>query len=174
MKRHKKNTRRAATAREPISKKLRFDVLNRDGFKCRYCGQSAPDVVLHADHVIPVAKGGTNSPDNLVSACSSCNGGKSDTEIIKETTENRVEFHHSAEILDFFSAEDIKRADALTRLIFNELYSYTSFSEVRDFLCHTTELLVARGTSDIFTKLAANILEDICDQANLSDLEGGE
>lgn len=73
--------RRKKHNREPIPKKLRFDILSRDNFTCRYCGQSAPDVVLHADHVKPVAKGGTNEPSNLVAACSSCNGGKSDTEL---------------------------------------------------------------------------------------------
>ena len=171
MKKHKKNTRHAATAREPISKKLRFDVLNRDGFKCRYCGQSAPDVVLHVDHVKPVANGGTNSLDNLVAACSACNGGKSDTEISKNTTENRVEFHHSAEILDFFSQEEIKRYDDKIEMLFKEIYSFTAHSCVSDFLSHTTELLVARGSFDRFTKLASNILAEICDQAHTSDCE---
>ena len=40
-------------ARAPISAKLRFSVLMRDGFRCRYCGRTAsePEVVLHVDHV---------------------------------------------------------------------------------------------------------------------------
>ena len=62
--------------RMPLPKKLRFEVLKRDGFACQYCGQGAPHVVLHVDHVIPVSRGGTNDPDNLVAACESCNSGK--------------------------------------------------------------------------------------------------
>lgn len=57
---------------------LRFEVLNRDNFTCRYCGQSAPKVELHVDHIIPVSKGGENSLNNLITACQDCNLGKSD------------------------------------------------------------------------------------------------
>lgn len=57
-------------------------VLYRDSFTCQYCGRSAPDVVLHVDHVIPVSKGGTNSMANLVTACEECNLGKSDIELV--------------------------------------------------------------------------------------------
>ena len=35
-----------------------------------------PDVVLHVDHVVPVAAGGTTSEDNLLTACEECNLGK--------------------------------------------------------------------------------------------------
>lgn len=60
-----------------VTKRTRFEVLRRDSHTCRYCGASAPDVKLHVDHVIPVALGGTDSPDNLVAACIDCNFGKS-------------------------------------------------------------------------------------------------
>lgn len=69
-------------ARKPISKKLRFDVLHRDGFACRYCGASGPGVELHLDHVTPVAKGGKNEMDNLITACQPCNIGKGVTELM--------------------------------------------------------------------------------------------
>lgn len=54
----------------------RFKILDRDGFRCRYCGASGEDTQLHVDHVIPVSKGGTNDPDNLVASCEECNLGK--------------------------------------------------------------------------------------------------
>ena len=57
---------------------LRFRVLRRDGFKCRYCGQSPPRVALEVDHVIPVARGGRDEMRNLVAACFQCNHGKRD------------------------------------------------------------------------------------------------
>jgi hypothetical protein len=59
-----------------ISKALRFLVLRRDNYTCRYCGRSAPEVVLHVDHVVPRIKGGRNKLGNLITACFDCNMGK--------------------------------------------------------------------------------------------------
>lgn len=59
--------------------KLRFTVLQRDGFRCVYCGATAQDGGrLEVDHVIPRSKGGEDSQDNLVTSCRWCNLGKSD------------------------------------------------------------------------------------------------
>ena len=65
--------------RDPLPAQLRFRILARDGFRCRYCGRpgSAPGVVLHVDHVVPLAAGGTTSEGNLRTACEECNLGKS-------------------------------------------------------------------------------------------------
>lgn len=62
--------------RKPISKKMRFDVFKRDSFKCQYCGKSAPEVILHADHINPVYEGGKNTLTNLITSCEACNLGK--------------------------------------------------------------------------------------------------
>lgn len=64
--------------RKAISKKTRFDVFKRDGFACQYCGAHPPKVVLEVDHIHPVAAGGKNDIDNLITACFACNRGKSD------------------------------------------------------------------------------------------------
>ncbi len=69
------------TKRKPISKRVRFEVFKRDAFTCQYCGKSAPDVILHLDHIKPVSKGGNNGILNLVTSCQSCNAGKSDVEL---------------------------------------------------------------------------------------------
>lgn len=63
-------------ARKAISKKTRFEVFKRDGFRCMYCGGHPPGVLLHVDHVDPVANGGKNDMDNLVTSCEPCNLGK--------------------------------------------------------------------------------------------------
>lgn len=60
-----------------VSKRLRFEVLRRDRHTCRYCGASAPDVLITVDHVVPTALGGSDDPANLVAACKDCNAGKS-------------------------------------------------------------------------------------------------
>lgn len=59
-----------------VSKRLRYEVLHRDNFACRYCAAAAPDVVLTVDHVTPTALGGPDDPGNLVTACGDCNSGK--------------------------------------------------------------------------------------------------
>lgn len=68
-------------SRKSISKRKRFSVFARDGFTCRYCGRQPSDVILHLDHIIPVSKGGTNDPENLVTSCADCNLGKAATRI---------------------------------------------------------------------------------------------
>lgn len=72
--------------RKAISNKTRFEVFKRDSFKCQYCGASAPEVILHVDHIKPVAKGGTNEITNLITSCATCNGGKSATPLDDNST----------------------------------------------------------------------------------------
>lgn len=67
--------------RTAVSKRTRFSVFARDNFTCRYCGRQSDSVVLVIDHLIPVAAGGTNDMENLVTACEPCNQGKSDTSL---------------------------------------------------------------------------------------------
>jgi 5-methylcytosine-specific restriction endonuclease McrA len=59
-----------------ISKRLRYEILRRDGHHCRYCGLGSDEVTITVDHVIPTALGGTDDPSNLVAACRDCNSGK--------------------------------------------------------------------------------------------------
>ena len=59
-----------------VTKRTRYEVLRRDNHTCRYCGGTAPDVVLTIDHVTPSALGGSDKPNNLVAACKDCNAGK--------------------------------------------------------------------------------------------------
>ena len=64
------------TMRKAISTKVRFEVFKRHSFKCYYCGVPGSKTELECDHLIPVAKGGTNDLHNLVPACAECNSGK--------------------------------------------------------------------------------------------------
>ncbi len=79
------NSTKQTNKRKAMSKKVRFEVFKRDSFICQYCGQSAPDVVLHVDHIQPVSKGGDNDLMNLITSCQACNSGKSDR-LLTDTT----------------------------------------------------------------------------------------
>lgn len=48
---------------------LRQAVLERDGFRCRYCDKAAAQV----DHVTPRSAGGADTLENLVASCGKCN-----------------------------------------------------------------------------------------------------
>ncbi|MBU3258844.1 5-methylcytosine-specific restriction endonuclease McrA [Roseovarius pacificus] len=48
----------------------RFNLFLRDEFRCQYCGSKGD---LTFDHVIPRARGGITSWENVVAACSRCN-----------------------------------------------------------------------------------------------------
>lgn len=79
-----------------VSKRTRFEVFKRDGFRCVYCGATPADGPLHVDHVDPKAGGGTDEVGNLVTACASCNLGKSDVPLgrrlpAREVTEEQRE-----------------------------------------------------------------------------------
>lgn len=77
-----------------VSKRLRFEIFRRDNHTCRYCGRSAPEVVLRPDHVVPVTLGGKDDPSNLVTSCEDCNSGKSatppDAALVADVAEDAV------------------------------------------------------------------------------------
>lgn len=59
----------------------RRSVFSRDDHTCQYCGSTAESI----DHVVPRAKGGQHSWDNVVAACRRCNITKRDR-LLHETT----------------------------------------------------------------------------------------
>lgn len=59
-----------------LSNRLRIAVLERDGYRCVYCGLTSAEATLQVDHVNPRALGGSDDATNLVAACFDCNNGK--------------------------------------------------------------------------------------------------
>ena len=68
---------RRKNERSKVTPSLRYDVMQRDGFKCCLCGRSASNgVELEVDHIVPVSKGGSTTYSNLQTLCRECNRGK--------------------------------------------------------------------------------------------------
>lgn len=68
-----------------VPRKFRRQVTNtflfaRDHYRCQYCGRHRSEFrgreFLTRDHILPVSRGGGNTWDNLVAACSPCNNRK--------------------------------------------------------------------------------------------------
>jgi 5-methylcytosine-specific restriction endonuclease McrA len=68
-----------------VPRRFRRQVTNtflfaRDNYSCVYCGRHRSTLrgrqFLTRDHVVPTSRGGTNSWDNVVTACSPCNNRK--------------------------------------------------------------------------------------------------
>ena len=57
--------------RGKVSNKLRFAIYARDNYRCRCCGRKTND--LEIDHIVPIAKGGKTTYDNLQTLCHRCN-----------------------------------------------------------------------------------------------------
>ena len=71
----------AKEQRSLMTRKLRNFIKERDNFTCCNCQNSThaePNLLLEIDHIIPVAKGGCTTEDNLQTLCWKCNRAKSD------------------------------------------------------------------------------------------------
>ncbi len=61
------------TPRIPIPQSVRQYVFKRDNYQCQSCGQTHQETNLQVDHIISLAKGGSNDISNLQTLCSHCN-----------------------------------------------------------------------------------------------------
>ena len=71
----------AKEQRSLMTRKLRNFIKERDNFTCCNCQNSTraePNLLLEIDHIIPVAKGGCTTEENLQTLCWKCNREKSD------------------------------------------------------------------------------------------------
>jgi len=76
--------------RDPIL--TRRNVFLRDGFSCGYCLRQLLPSELTYDHVVPRAKGGPTTWDNVVAACPKCNVRKG-SKLLRDLPPN-MKLHH--------------------------------------------------------------------------------
>jgi len=80
--------------RNGLSPRERWQVFNRDNFTCQYCGKNTrndKNIMLEVDHIKPVAEGGTNDIENLVTSCHQCNHGKRTDSVNFPDIKKRIE-----------------------------------------------------------------------------------
>jgi 5-methylcytosine-specific restriction endonuclease McrA len=68
--------RRGGTVTRQVVRFGRVNVYTRDGFRCQYCGERKSERDLNYDHVIPRARGGKTTWENIVTSCYACNDRK--------------------------------------------------------------------------------------------------
>lgn len=76
----KRNRRRYAIKRGAVGDYTQADVdaqLKCQKHRCYYCHEKLSKT-YHVDHVIPLSRGGSNGPENIVLACPHCNCAKND------------------------------------------------------------------------------------------------
>lgn len=103
-------------AKVAVSKRLRYEVLRRDGYKCRYCGKGAPDVEITVDHVIPRALGGSDEPTNLCAACRTCNDGKTssspDAPLVADVADDALQWARAMQVATTRMLADLDAREA--------------------------------------------------------------
>lgn len=71
--------------RKQISQKIRFSILERDWFCCKYCWRKPPNVQLEVDHIIPINEWWNNELSNLITSCFDCNRWKWKNSILENS-----------------------------------------------------------------------------------------
>lgn len=69
----------AAGQRALMTSKLRQFIKERDDYTCKKCGNSVkqePNLLLEIDHIVPIARGGITTEENLQTLCWKCNRSK--------------------------------------------------------------------------------------------------
>lgn len=154
--------------RKSITKKLRFEVFKRDNFTCQYCGKNPPGVVLEVDHIQPVAGGGTNDINNLITSCFDCNRGKSNIpleritpviaetlDILKQKEEQLREYRRFVASIKRRETKDIGKINSIFEAAFPERTLTDTFKKnsvgmfLRKLPLHEVEEAMEKATSVI-------------------------
>lgn len=142
--------------RKALSKKVRFEVFERDRFTCQYCGRTPIEdgVILQADHIVSVKNGGNNDIENLTTSCWDCNIGKGAKTTIKRGNtpeELKKQLEQSKERLEQVVAMNhaMKQIVRMKKQIDEEKYEW-----VKDVIGDSYNPLIYTGIQKIFESRA--------------------
>jgi hypothetical protein len=96
--------------RTRLSTKARMKIFEKSNFTCEYCGKKLHPEALVIDHIKSLAKGGTNTDDNLAGSCATCNSYKSDLELNEFISRHSESLMPSKRILELLNGafSDVK------------------------------------------------------------------
>lgn len=89
-----RRARKRATQVVPIR---RTDIMARDGNLCYLCGRELTLQTATIDHVIPLSRGGSHTPDNVKLACKPCNSRKQ-SKLLSELPDSRPLLHSGKQV----------------------------------------------------------------------------
>lgn len=79
------------TERKIFTFAQRQAIFDRDNRTCYYCKKKEPEIRLSIDHIIPLAKDGSNELTNIITACMGCNSGKKDRKTRKRPKPKEID-----------------------------------------------------------------------------------
>jgi hypothetical protein len=136
-----------------ISKRTRVLLLQRDGYRCRFCGTTAAEARLHVDHVMPRTRGGTDTLDNLATLCEDCNTGKSDLWLGNYAALVMKGTVHQPPVRQPISPPLAYTRDALLQILAHLVASGIDELSVAAF-AHAIEVTTRDGLNELFEPLA--------------------
>ena len=166
------------TDRVRFDSQVRSDVFHRCACRCAHCGAHlsySGDFTI--EHVIPIAKGGTNDEANLIALCEACNKAKSDDiiqpiEYYRHLPKDRLaqvqalfdEYIHSVDYLDKDNLFQYDRFDLRTH---NVLF----LKQKKQMLVPTTARVEKLRKEDAFDWLYSTYIGRLCtgDKALMAD-----
>ena len=151
--------------RKGLSKRIRFEVFKRDEFTCQYCGAHPPGVLLHVDHIVAVADGGSDEFDNLIAACEPCNLGKGARglgAIVPSTIADRaVELREREDQLLGYQAALDQRAERLQQEVGHVVAIYERFNDGWT-LSESAKVSVRRFIEKLGVHVVSSAMEKAC------------
>lgn len=130
-----------------LTPRIRFQVLQRDGFTCRYCGGRPPAVKLHVDHIVPRAQGGSDDTENLIAACNVCNQGKAARVIMGIDQERRSD-------VAIDPLWDV--TDSLSRMVDLLMSEWHTLDRLPDWLAEQVRILIVEGEDAVLRSGVVN------------------
>lgn len=147
--------------RQPIPNRLRHAVFQKDKYRCRECGRGKEDgVSLEIDHIIPVAKGGTNDINNLQTLCKDCNRGKATDEWVGGEYTTRTANIKKVKVLSVQEKNEIrikKFSDTVTDNQLKLLYNH--FPNIKHSRIEIIEFLVSNFSDSYIERLLVRLKE---------------
>lgn len=82
------------------------------GDRCPYCGVKFTKDNYHNDHIVPLARGGSHTPDNMIRCCSSCNTSKGARDMEEwyrsKSFFSEERLQHINAIIDYWKSQDFE------------------------------------------------------------------